>query len=381
MNKAAVERLRERKGRRTKPLAVMVKSADVAESLVHLSDAESAALQDPSAPIVLCQARIQNRLAAAINPYVDTLGIMLPTTPLHALIAGSCGRPLVCTSANREGDPLEYDADAADRRLADVGDLWLHHNREIVRPIDDSVVRIIAGRRATIRLARGLAPLPLNLPGMPPTIAVGGFLKAAAAWSNGSQAVLGPHIGDQQSLPSRERFVQHLDDMQRLYRFHPELIVHDLHPGYFSSQWAQQQRIRTVAVQHHHAHIAAGMLDHGWLDRKVVGVAWDGTGYGTDHTIWGGEFLVCTLKSFERVARLRLFRLPGGEAAIHEPWRIAVSICAQLDKHADLRRWPGWNVMPPQMDCVTRIVDCPQFSPLTSSAGRLIDAAAALIPA
>jgi hydrogenase maturation protein HypF len=295
------------------------------------------------------------------------------------LLAESCGQPLVCTSANREGEPLEYEPDVAEQRLADIGDVWLHHNREIVRSIDDSVARLIAGRRVTIRLARGLAPLPLNLPSMPPTIAVGGFQKAAAAWSNGSQTVLGPHIGDQQSLASRERFVQHLDDMQGLYRFRPKLIVHDLHPEYFSSQWAQRQGIQALAVQHHHAHVAAGMLEHGWLDRKVLGVAWDGTGYGTDHTVWGGEFLVSTLKSFERVARLRPFRLPGGEAAIHEPWRIAASMCAQLQESVDLRQWPGWSVTPQQMVSVTRIMDRPQFSPLSSSAGRFIDAAAALI--
>ena len=378
-NAAAVQRLRGRKARRAKPLAVMVKSAEVAERLAHLDETETAALRDASGPIVLLRARPKNGLAAAIHPHLDSVGLMLPTTPLHAMLAQCCGRPLVCTSGNREGDPLEYEVDAADGRLAGLCDVWLHHDREIVRPIDDSVVRVVAGRRVTIRLARGLAPLPLDLPSMRPTIAVGGFLKAAAAWSNGSQSVLGPHIGDQQGLAARERFLSHLEDMQRLYRFRAEQLVHDLHPEYFSTQWAQQQGIKTLAVQHHHAHIAAGMLEHDWLDRQVLGVAWDGTGYGTDGTIWGGEFLVCSAKSFERAARLRPFRLPGGEAAIHEPWRIALSVCGQLDEPIDLKRRPGWNVTAQQMDAVARIIDRPQLSPLTSSAGRLIDAAAALI--
>jgi hydrogenase maturation protein HypF len=320
-----------------------------------------------------------NGLAAIIHPDLDCVGLMLPTTPLHAILAQACGRPLVCTSANREGDPLEYDVDHASQQLKGLCDSWIHHDREIVRPIDDSVVRVIGGRHVTIRLARGLAPVVLDLPSMPPMIAVGGFLKSAAAWSNGNQCVLGPHVGDQQSLPARQRFLDHLDDMQRLYRFRAELLVHDMHPEYFSTQWVQKKGMKKLAVQHHHAHVAAGMLEHGWLDRPVLGVAWDGTGYGTDGTIWGGEFLVCSGATFERVARLRPFRLPGGEAAIHEPWRIALSVCTQLGTSIDMRLWPGWNITEQKIQTVARIVDRPQFSPLTSSAGRLIDAAAALI--
>jgi hydrogenase maturation protein HypF len=240
-------------------------------------------------------------------------------------------------------------------------------------------MRVIADRRVTIRLARGLAPLVLDLPPMPPAIAVGGFLKAAAAWCNGHQSVLGPHIGDQQTLPARQRFFDHLDDMQRLYRFRAELLVHDMHPEYFSTQWAQKQAVKTLAVQHHHAHIASGMIEHGWLDRQVLGVAWDGTGYGTDGTIWGGEFLVCSSTSFERVCRLRPFRLPGGEAAIHQPWRTALSVCAQTDQSSNFWRIFASNVAAQQFESVARIIDRPQFSPLTSSAGRLIDAAAAII--
>jgi hydrogenase maturation protein HypF len=338
-----------------------------------------ATLEDASGPIVLAKAYLNSGLAAAINPHLDTVGLMLPTTPLHSILTRDCNRALVCTSANREGDPLEYDMEQADHNLQDICDLWLEHDREIVRPIDDSVVRVIANRRVTIRLARGLAPLILDLPSTPLAIAVGGYLKAAAAWSNGHQCVLGPHIGDQQSLPARQRFLDHLDDMQRLYRFRPELLVHDMHPEYFSTQWAQQHGIKTLAVQHHHGHIASGMLEHGWLDRKVFGVAWDGTGYGTDDTIWGGEFLVCSSTSFERVCRLRPFRLPGGEAAIHEPWRTALSVCAQTDQSSNLRRIFASHVAAHQFESVARIIDRPQFSPRTSSAGRLIDAAAAII--
>ncbi len=378
-NQLAVERLRDRKGRRAKPLAVMVESAAVAQRLAVLDDAESAAFDDATGPIVLVRARANNGLAAAIHPQLHSVGLMRPTTPLHTVIAEQTGRPLVCTSGNCEGEPLEYEADSADGRLADLCDMQLHHHREIVRPIDDSVVRVIAGRRVTIRMARGLAPLPLDLPPMRPTIALGGYFKAAIAWSNGSQAALGPHIGDQESMPARERYLVHLNDIQQLYRFRAEQLVHDLHPEYFSSLWAQDQPIRKIAVQHHHAHVAAGMLEHGWLDRDVLGVAWDGTGYGTDGTIWGGEFLRCSAATFERVARLRPFRLPGGEAAIHEPWRIAVSVRAQIDEPIDPQLLAQWCIAAQEMASVTRIMDRPQLSPITSSAGRLIDAAAAIV--
>ncbi len=378
-NPIAVDRLRERKGRRAKPLAVMVDSVDAARRLAYLDDSELAAFNDAAAPIVLVRAHANNGLAPAIHPYLDTVGLMRPTTPLHAILARDFGRPLVCTSGNREGDPLEYDVVAAERHLSGLADIWLHHDRKIARPIDDSVVRVIAGRRVTIRLARGLAPLPLDLPAMPPTIAVGGYLKAAAAWSNGSQAVLGPHVGDQESLAARERFLAHLKDWLRLYRFQPAQLIHDMHPEYFSTQWAQKQPIRQLAVQHHHAHVVAGMLEHGWLDRRVLGVAWDGTGYGTDGTIWGGEFLVCSSSGFERVARLRPFSLPGGEAAIREPWRIALAVCSQLDRSINFVTWPGWKVDSHRSASIQQIIDRPKLSPITSSAGRLVDAAAALI--
>jgi hydrogenase maturation protein HypF len=378
-NDAAIERLRLRKGRPAKPLAVMVDSCPTAERLAYVDDTERGALTGPEGPIVLLRARSGGELAPAIHPHLDTVGLMLPTTPLHWLLARDFGRPLVCTSGNRDGDPLEFQVESAQKNIGGLCDLWLHHDREIARPIDDNVVRVIAGRVVTMRLGRGLAPLPLDLPKMQPTFATGGFLKAAAAWSNGAQAVLGPHVGDQQGLAARQRYVDLYQDAQQLYRFNPRQFVHDLHPEYFSTQWAQNQSGETVAVQHHHAHVVAGMLEHGWMDREVLGVAWDGTGYGTDRTIWGGEFLVSRAASFERVAHLRPFRLPGGEAAIEQPWRIAVAVAGQLSGNVDLVHWPGWQVSDGEIRAVRRIAANPRFSPITTSAGRLIDAAAALI--
>jgi hydrogenase maturation protein HypF len=380
----AVRRLRERKGRFGKPLAVLVTSLAAAEKLAYFDDDERAAFSDAAGPIVLVRARATNGLAPSINPGLDTVGLMRPTTPLHAMIVSAFGRPLVCTSGNRDGDALEYEIATSEQRLAGIADVWLHHDRQIMRPIDDSVVRVIAGRRVTIRLARGLAPLALPLPTMPATLAVGGHLKAALAWSNGVQCVLGPHVGDQESIAARERYLAHWQDCQSLYRATPIQCVHDAHPDYFTTHWALRQHLPRIVAQHHHAHIVAGMLEHHWLDRQVLGVAWDGTGYGTDGTIWGGEFLVSTGTSFERVARLRPFRLPGGEAAIREPWRIAMAVGAQLTEPGRLGyiarpSWPASDNAPQRIAAIQQIVNLSQLSPLTSSAGRLFDAAAAIV--
>ena len=378
-NDEAVRRLRQRKRRRGKPLAVLVAGLEEAARCAELDALERQTLADRRNPIVLLRPKAEAGLAPGVNSGLGTVGLMLPTTPLHFLLARDAARPLVCTSGNGEGEPLEYEVAAAERRLSGLCDLWLHHDRPIQRPVDDSVVRVIGGRVVTLRLARGLAPLPLDLPAIPPTLAVGGYLKAAVAWSNGTQCVLGPHIGDQESLASRERLLEQLGDWQQLYRFQPERLAHDLHPEYFSTQWAARQNRPCVAVQHHHAHVVAGMLEQGWLDRAVLGVAWDGTGYGADGHIWGGEFLLCTAEGFQRLGHLRPFRLPGGEAAIREPWRVAWSLASHLPEQAEknwLRQRMG-NARPEAS--LQRILDHPRFSPWSTSAGRLFDAAAALI--
>lgn len=375
----AVARLRRLKRRLAKPLAVMVESAAAARRMAEPTEAELAAFDDPSGPIVLMEMRHDAPLAREIQDGLKTVGLMRPTTPWHVLLAAACERPLVCTSGNVEGEPLEYETRSAERRLAGMCDLTLHHEREIVRPIDDSVVRVIAGRRVTIRLARGLAPLRLALPRLPPMIALGGYLKAAVAWSNGCQSALGPHLGDQDHLSARERFLAHLEDVQRLYRFRPERLVHDMHPGYASTQWAQEQPLPRTAVQHHHAHIAAGMLEQGWLDRRVLGVAWDGTGFGPDGTIWGGEFLVATTREYVRVARLRPMALVGGEMAIRQPWRCAVSACGQIGETIDAGLRQAWGVDEAAVANVQMVARRPGLAIWTSSAGRLLDAAAAIV--
>jgi hydrogenase maturation protein HypF len=371
-----VQRLRGSKRRSAKPLAVMVESKGAADLIGCAGPEESRALTAPENPIVLLEACPGNGLSRNIHPGLREVGVMLPTTPLHALLASAICRPLVVTSGNTEGAPLAVEPCEAERELAGLADLWLHHSRPIVRPIDDSVVRIIAGRAVTIRCARGLAPLPLALESKAPILAVGGHQKAALALSNGLQSDLGPHVGNLDGVAMQERFVQQVRGFTELYGFAPELIVHDLHPAYFTTRWAQEQPVTRLAVQHHHAHVVSGMIEHGWLDREVLGIAFDGTGFGSDGTIWGGEFLLATARSFERVARLRPFRLPGGEAAIRDPWRIAFELVTEVSgSETALRMFVRRN----DREHILAVRHSDRFAPSTSSAGRLFDAVASLV--
>jgi hydrogenase maturation protein HypF len=376
----AVQRLRERKHRATKPLAVMVCNIAEAERIAFLDSHERHALTDPAGPIVVVKQRSAGSLSTAIAPDISTVGLMLPMTPLHALLANRVGRPLVVTSGNREAGALAYDVVAAERDLRDIADVWLHHDRPIVRPIDDSVVRVIGGSPCVLRLARGFAPL--SLPRLwcdQPLIALGGEQKSAIALSNGHQAVLGPHVGDLTDQAVCERWHEQLASLATLYSISLDraVIVHDAHPDYFTTHWAEQHASQRQAVFHHHAHIAAEMHEHR-LDGEVLGLAWDGTGYGPDGTIWGGEALRATRTNFHRVATLRPFPLPGGERAIREPWRVALALVGDtLGLHAtSTLAWP--NVSRIEINHVTTLLQRPHLMPQTSSMGRLFDAIAAL---
>lgn len=378
-DETAVARLRSRKDRPAKPLAVLVESIDEAVRLAEVSAGEKEALSDPANPIMLLKARADNGLAPSIHPGLDVLGLMLPTTSLHALLVRQVNRPLICTSANREGEALESQVNEAQTRLSGIADLWLHHDRPIRRCIDDSVQRVIAGEIVTIRLARGLAPWPLNIPAETPAIALGGQMKGSIAWSTGSQSMLGPHLGELDSLSVQERLIAHCLDSQSLCRFEPLFWFHDLHPDYFTTRWAQTLNGTQLAIQHHHAHLAAGMLEHGLIENSVLGVTWDGTGYGSDDTIWGGEFLIAdSVAECRRVAQLRPFALPGGEQAIHQPWRVAVAV---LDQALPSRVWLDsyLNLWGPQpVELVLQTIGRRINAPLTTSVGRLFDAAAAI---
>lgn len=340
-NPEAVRRLRRRKHRESRPFAVMIsrrnfavgsKNSDAAINAhaEHLT-AEVHALTSPMNPIVLVSKAVSLTsetllLAPEVSGDFKTTGLMLPTTPLHAMLLETLQTPLVVTSGNEDSEPIVFEEGSARQNLTGIADGWLHHTRPIERPIDDSVVRVIAGQTVTMRAGRGIAPLRLPLPTTHRVLAVGGEQKVACAFSNGHQAVLGPHLGNMSSLAMRQRFTEHVCSLERLYGAVPDTIVHDLHPDYFTSRWASDSGIRTLAVQHHHAHVVSCMLEHQILNSEVLGVAFDGSGFGTDGTIWGGEFLLVTQSSFRRVGHLMPFLLPGGEKAIDEPWRTAVSL-------------------------------------------------------
>lgn len=377
---AAVDRLRSRKRRLTKPLAVMVRNLATAEELAVLNDAERRELTSSAGPIVVVRRRANSPLSAAISPGLPTVGLMLPTTPLHALLLDRVTVPLVTTSGNREGEALATNEATATRDLAGIADLWLHHDRHIERPIDDSVLRVIESKPCILRLARGLAPLRLpSLAVERPIIALGGHMKNAIALSNGSQAVLGPHVGDLDSVSNCNRWHEHLAAMSSLYGVSIDAaeLISDSHPDYFTTQWLAERSHTQSAAFHHHAHVAAVMLEHG-LDQEVLGLAWDGTGFGQDGTIWGSEALLATRSSFRRVGSLSSYPLPGGERAIFEPWRIAVALVAQSCglEAASRLTWP--EVTTQQVEGVLKLLTRPQLMPQTSSMGRLFDAVAAL---
>lgn len=377
-NEQAVRRLRQRKRRPARPLAVMVASIEEARRWALIDASEEQALRTRINPIVVLSARRGTAIAPSVSGSLRTLGVMLPTSGLHALLLRAAGSALVATSGNLEGEPLCSGVEEAALRLRDVADAWLHHDREIVHPIDDSVVRVMAGRTTTLRLGRGLAPLPLEGLRPAPALALGGHQKAAIALSNARQAVLGPHLGELTSVGCRDRYQQVLGSLTRLYGLDPERVAHDLHPDYYPTQLAERDYARRVAVQHHHAHIASGMIEAGWLDREVLGVAFDGAGFGPDGALWGGEILRCSVHGFERVGHLAPFCLPGGEAAVREPWRTAVAVvrsAAGADAASSLR-WDG--VAPPLVVATARIAGNARLCPLTTSAGRLFDAVAAL---
>ncbi len=372
----AVGELRRRKSRPAKPFAILCRSIEMARALAVLDALSEEVLLSPANPIVLVPRRHENELADAVSPHLRDIGLLMPTTAIHARLVDVTGRPLVCTSGNRDGEPLVFRVEDALCELADIADVFLHHDREILHPIDDTVVRPMAGKAVTLRCGRGLAPLSLPLAG-PPMFALGAQLKSALAWSNGCQSALGPHVGDLHDLATRERWSDHIAAMSRLYGLTDATLVADAHPDGYPLQWAQTTQRKVTPIWHHHAHVVAGMVEHGWLDQTVLGIAADGTGLGPDGTIWGGEILEASVVGFRRMAHLRPFRLPGGEAAIHDIIRVAVSIAGCLDGvsadafasatgsySSDVQAWLE--------------VSRSHLAPVTTSLGRLFDAAACI---
>jgi hydrogenase maturation protein HypF len=375
-NDEAVRELRRRKGREEKPLAVMVPDLATVQALCHLTDPERAVLTAPQAPIVLLRKRPGNPLAEAVAPGNDRFGVMLPYTPLHHLLLRQGFTALVMTSANYSEEPICIDNREAFQRLGRIADYFLVHDRDIYLRSDDSVVIHLAGELRPIRRSRGFVPLPVFVASDgPPVLAVGGELKNTVCLLKGKHAILSQHIGDLENLEAYRFFQLTVEHLQRIFETTPELIVYDAHPRYLATQWArEQQAIPVHPVQHHHAHLAACLAEN-HVDEPTIGLIMDGTGYGSDGTIWGGEVLIGDFRSFQRFAHFEPFPLPGGDAAIKAPWRTAVSYLFQTFG-PDLPDLPFLQEHDP--DPIVEIVTKRVNTPLTSSCGRLFDAVAAL---
>jgi hydrogenase maturation protein HypF len=382
-NVAAVERLRQRKHRPTKPLALMYPSLARLEQDCQVSRLEASLLTSPAAPIVLLRRRQDHALSDRIAPANPYLGVMLPYTPLHHILIKQLGFPLVATSGNLSDEPICIDENDALQRLQGIADCFLVHNRPIVRHVDDSIVQVVAGELQMVRRARGYAPLPLPVSGVPDgTLAVGAHLKNAVALAAGSSVFISQHIGDLETAAALEACQQTVASFEKLYHQAPRLVVHDTHPDYGSTQYAQRLSLPSIAVQHHHAHVLACAADNG-LTLPVLGVAWDGTGLGADHTVWGGEFLYTTETGYERAAYLRPFCLPGGEQAVKEPRRAALGLLYEifgdtLFDHVEASI-SDWGFSSSALRTLIVMMQRGLNAPRTSSAGRLFDGAAALL--
>jgi hydrogenase maturation protein HypF len=382
-NEAAVMRLRERKHRYGKPLAVMVRDLEAAREVCELTAEEEALLTTNARPIVLARRREDSGIAGGVAPGIPWLGVFLPYAPLqHLLLSDARVRALVMTSANLSEEPIAIDNDEALARLGGIADAFLMHDREILQRCDDSVAAVVDSAPQLIRRARGFVPLGVPLPfDAPPLLAVGGHLKNVFALARGRFAYQSQHLGDLENLAGLEFFKESLDHLMSTFEIEPQVVVHDLHPGYLSTtwarEWAAERKLPLIAVQHHHAHIAGCMAEHGLTD-EVIGLALDGTGYGSDGKIWGGEVLIARMESFERFAHLEYVPMPGGEKAIKEPWRMAFAALRgagfDVGKAAELS---GANEQEARV--LERMIERGVNAPLTSSLGRLFDAVAAVV--
>jgi hydrogenase maturation protein HypF len=416
-NDDAVKRLRERKHREEKPFALMFPSLESVKAVCEVSPLEERSLRSPEAPIVLLRRRrqsqisnLKSQIAEGVAPGNPNLGAMLPSNPLHHLLMAELGFPVVATSGNLSDEPICTDEREALERLGGIADVFLVHNRPIVRHVDDSIVRVMLDREMVLRRARGYAPLPVLLkstvhsPQSKAVLAVGAHLKNAVALSIGNQVFISQHIGDLETEPANNAFRRVIADFEKLYDAKPEIIAADLHPDYLSTKFAKEFGVppsggassepakagtpnsqagspRLVGVQHHIAHVLSCMAENE-IGPPALGVSWDGTGYGLDGTIWGGEFFQIADSKVERIAHLRLFRLPGGDKAVREPRRAAIGLLYELFGEAafEMKHLPPFqDVTAVELSALKGMLRCKLNSPQTSSMGRLFDAVASLI--
>jgi hydrogenase maturation protein HypF len=373
-NEDAVRRLRERKGREAKPFAVMMRDLELVRRYCEVSEGELAALTSAQAPIVLLKKKKSAAPALPVAPGNERLGVMLPYTPLHTLLFDEGLDVLVMTSANFSEEPIASENEEALLRLKGIADAFLVHNRPIWLKCDDSVTIHLSGELRQIRRSRGYVPAPIYLrEGGPTVLGTGGELKNTITLLKGTHALMSQHLGDMKNFDSYRHFEQVVAHLQHLFQATPELVVHDLHPGYMTTQWAMKLNIQLLGVQHHHAHLAACLAENR-EEGPAIGLILDGTGYGTDGTIWGGEVLIGDAAGVERFASLELMPLPGGESAVMQPWRTAIGYlhrsCADLPDLPFMKE----RVIAPVLELLEKRVNIVE----TSSCGRLFDAVAAL---
>lgn len=391
-NEHAVHLLRVRKHRYQKPLAVMLRDVEAVRRICTCSTEEEALLQSPQRPIVILQLRERHGIAPSVSLDNPTLGVMLPYTPLHHILLDGEADILVMTSGNISEEPICIRRSEAATRLEDIADAFLHHNREILQRCDDSVFRVIASEPRPMRRARGYVPRPVLLPSPAPSVlAVGAELKNTACVTKGRAAFLTQHVGDLENLEALGFFEESVTHLLDIFAVEPAAIAHDLHPDYLGTQWSRgllpselQRRLAPlprIPVQHHHAHLAACLAENGRSGEDAIGVILDGTGYGTDCTIWGGEFLLGSAKGYERMGHFMTTAMPGANAAVRAPWRMAASLLHAAFGTEAFDALEDWSVRrtKDELQAVRFSLEENINAPLTSSCGRLFDAVASLV--
>ena len=387
----AVQRLRQRKHRPTKPFAVLFPSLEILTQHCLVGTEEIEYLTSQAAPIVLLRRNDPSTLCLEIAPDNPHLGAMLPYTPLHHLMMADLHIPVVATSGNRAEEPIVFNEQDALERLHGIADAFLVHNRPITRPVDDSVVRVMNGKPIMLRRARGYVPTPLSLriwsdkgKSLPCILAVGGHLKNTIAVTTEEDVLVSQHIGDLSTIEASTQFERTVSDLLTLFDLTPQAVACDNHPDYrstrFARQFGEQRHIPVIYIQHHHAHIAGCIAEHG-LQGPVLGIAWDGAGYGSDGTMWGGEFLICDPSGVQRIGNLRPFALPGGEMCMREPRRVALSFLHEMlgERVVDLNLPPLQSLGKEMTMSLMALLDKKVNCPTTSSIGRLFDGVSALL--
>lgn len=374
-NAAAIETLRNRKKRPSKPFAVMMKDLDTIKQYCRVNPQEEKLLTGIRRPIVLLDKLKDYALPKTIAPKQKTLGVMLPFTPLHELLFIKEIKVLIMTSANIHGLPLEYKNQAAISHLAPIVDYFLMHNRDIYMPVDDSVSRVLLDKERIIRRARGYAPEPISFKGLLPILAAGSNMKNTTAIAKEDFIFISPHNGDLENLETFNHYERNIEHLKDIFVFRPEHIAADMHPGYYSTQYAQQTGLPLISIQHHHAHIVSCMVENN-ISHKIIGIAFDGTGYGTDGKIWGGEFLLCDYYDFTRAAHLSYTNMPGGDSAVEEPWKMAVAFMykSMPENRSIINEFYGAKAEV-IMKMIDKNINCIE----TSSMGRLFDAVSSIL--